>query len=72
MYFNVKIEQMIEKWNAQWMIVAGRAVCTNCMESQALKDCENPFAHAETCAVSDLESKHPWVVLHYILDTARG
>jgi hypothetical protein len=36
-------EREIEKWNARWMIVAGRAVCTGCLESQALEDCESPF-----------------------------
>lgn len=65
-------ERRMEKWNAEWMIVAGRAVCTECLASQALEDCESSFAHAETCAVSDRESKHPWVSLHHILDTARG
>lgn len=39
-------EQRVEQWNACWMIVAGRAVCTGCLESQALEDSENPFSHA--------------------------
>lgn len=26
-------EQRIEAWNAQWTMVAGRAVCTCCLES---------------------------------------
>lgn len=54
------------------MIVAGRAVYTSCMESQALEDCESPFSHADACAASDQESKQPWVALHSILDSARG
>jgi hypothetical protein len=62
----------MEKWNARWMIVAGRAVCTNCMASQALEDCESPFSHADACGASDQESKQPWVALHSILDSARG
>lgn len=68
----VEKERRIEEWNAQWMVIAGRAVCTGCMESQALEDCEGPFAHADACAASDQESKHPWCALHHILDTARG
>ena len=62
----------IEKWNARWMIVAGRAVCTGCLESQALEDCENPFSHAPTYEVGDVQAKHPWIALHDILDCARG
>lgn len=65
-------ERRIEQWNGQWAIVAGRAVCTACMESQALEDCETPFLHAQTCPASDVEGHHPWVALHYILDNARG
>ncbi|WP_285348463.1 hypothetical protein [Pseudomonas sp. ME-P-057] len=68
----MEIERSIEKWNARWMIVSGRAVCTSCMESQALEDCEKAFCHADTCAVSNQESKHPWGSLHVILDYARG
>lgn len=65
-------ERKIEKWNARWMIVAGRTVCTACLESQALGDCESPFSHAPTCVAKDEQSKHPWVALHEILDHARG
>jgi hypothetical protein len=65
-------ERGIEKWNAGWMIVAGRAVCTGCLESQALEDCESPFFHAPTCEATDEQAKHPWVALHDILDRARG
>lgn len=65
-------ERRIEKWNTQWMIVAGRVVCTGCLESQALEDCERSFSHARTCEDSDEKSKHPWVALHDILDCARG
>lgn len=65
-------ERKIERWNARWMIVAGRAVCTGCLESQAMKDCESPFFHARVCDVSDEKSKHPWNELHEILDSARG
>ncbi|WP_235810938.1 hypothetical protein [Pseudomonas syringae] len=65
-------ERAIEKWNAQWMIVAGRAVCAHCMESQALEDCEKPFLHADTCPVSEVEGDHPWAALHHILDSAQG
>jgi hypothetical protein len=64
-------ERGIEKWNAWWKIVAGRAVCTGCLESQALKDCERPFSHAPTCGASE-HAKHPWIALHDILDCARG
>lgn len=46
------------------MIVAGRAVCTSCMESQALEDCESPFSHADACVARDQESQQPWVALH--------
>lgn len=65
-------ERRIETWNARWIIVAGRAVCTGCLESQPLEDCEKPFSHSRTCEVSDEESKYPWVALHEILDCARG
>jgi hypothetical protein len=61
----------IERWNARWVIVAGRAVCTGCLESQALEDCESPFSHAPTCKASE-QAKHPWSTLHDILDYARG
>jgi hypothetical protein len=64
-------ERGIEEWNARWMIDAGRAVCTGCLESQALKDCESPFSHAPTCEASE-HAKHPWIALHGILDCARG
>jgi hypothetical protein len=62
----------IEEWNTQWMIVAGRVVCTGCLESQALEDCERPFSHArgyEGCAEKPML---PWAALHDILDRARG
>ncbi|QBI65657.1 hypothetical protein E2N90_22290 [Pseudomonas syringae pv. tomato] len=65
-------ERAIEKWNAQWMITAGRAVCIGCMESQALENCESPFLHANTCPSSDMEGHHPWATLHDVLDSARG
>lgn len=66
------IERRIEQWNTQWMIVAGRAVCSDCLESQALDDCERPFSHARECEVSGQKTERPWVELHYILDSARG
>nr|SIO73958.1 Hypothetical protein [Pseudomonas savastanoi pv. phaseolicola] len=65
-------EQKIERWNAKWMIVAGRAVCNGCLESQALEDCKTPFSHAHACEVCDEKSKHPRIELHAILDSARG
>lgn len=65
-------EREIEKWNARWMIVAGRGVCTGCLESQALIDCEKPFSHAPICVAEDEQTKHPWAALHDILDHARG
>jgi len=65
-------EQRVEQWNARWMIVAGRAVCTGCLESQALEDSESPFAHAHACKTNDEKSNHPWIALHDILDYARG
>jgi hypothetical protein len=65
-------EQKIERWNAKWMIVAGRAVCTGCLESQALENCESPFSHAYACETSDEKSQYPWIELHAILDSARG
>jgi len=68
----VENERAIEQWNAQWMIVAGRAVCTSCAASQALEDCEQPFSHADTCAINKEGNKHPWVALHDMLDRARG
>lgn len=54
------------------MIVAGRAVCTGCLESQTLRDCKGQFFHASTCEASGEEAKHPWAALHEILDFARG
>lgn len=54
------------------MIVAARAVCTDCLESQALEDCQRPFCHARTCEASGEDFKHPRVALHEILDCARG
>lgn len=65
-------EREIEKWNARWIIVAGRAVCTGCLESQALVDCESLFFHAPTCEAGHDQTQHPWVELHDILDRARG
>ena len=64
-------ERGIDKWNARWMIVAGRAVCTGCLENQALEDSESPFSHAPTCEASE-QAQHPWIALHDILDCARG
>lgn len=64
-------ERKIEQWNARWMIVAGRAVCTNCMESQALADCEKQFIHARECN-SEPGDIMPWIALHDILDGVRG
>ncbi len=65
-------ERRIEVWNARWMIMAGRAVCTSCLESQALEDCERHFSHAPKCDASDEQGKQPWITLHDILDRARG
>ena len=65
-------EQAIEGWNARWAIVAGRMVCTDCMESQALEDCETPFAHEPEGKAATGEDQQPWVTLHDILDRARG
>lgn len=65
-------ERRIEKWNTQWMIVAGRAVCSDCLESQALEDCEKRFSHARECEASRAKSERPWVELHDILDCTRG
>jgi hypothetical protein len=64
-------ERSIERWNAQWMIVAGRAVCTECIESQALEDCEGHFVHAGDCNSVSAEPR-PWVTLQEILDATRG
>ena len=64
-------ELRIERWNAQWIIVAGRAVCTHCMESQPLKDSEASFVHAGDCTPDSAELR-PWVALHDILDAERG
>ncbi|KPM68431.1 hypothetical protein HB13667_02240 [Pseudomonas putida] len=68
----MEIERRIEKWNDLWMIVAGRVVCTGCLESQALEDCERPFLHAGTCEASHGKKEYPWAALHEILDCARG
>lgn len=65
-------QRRIEKWNIRWTIVAGRAVCLGCLESQALEDCEKPFSHARTCEAKEGESALPWVALHELLDYARG
>lgn len=64
-------EHAIESWNARWAIVAGRMVCTDCMQSQALEDCETPFVHALECNASDV-TERPWVELHGVLDRCRG
>ena len=65
-------EQEIEGWNARWTIVAGRAVCTACMESQALEDCETPFNHAPECEAASGGDQKPWADLHSLLDRYRG
>ncbi len=65
-------EHQIEAWNARWAIVAGRAVCTSYMESQALEECETPFAHAPECKAAVGGDQQPWADLHDILDQARG
>lgn len=64
-------ERRIEHWNARWMIVAGRVVCTSCMESQALEDCEKQFSHAHECN-AESDDLMPWIALHDILDGVRG
>jgi hypothetical protein len=58
----------IEKWNTRWMIIAGRAVCSDRLESQALEDCEKPFSHAPVCESKGQQSDPSWVALHEILD----
>ncbi len=68
----METERRIEKWNGRWSIVAGRAVCNGCLESQALEDCEIPFSHGNTCPARDAECLNPWTALHDILDSARG
>lgn len=65
-------EHEIEGWNARWTIVAGRTVCTDCMQSQALEDCETPFAHAPECKDASDGDQRPWVTLHTALDRHRG
>lgn len=65
-------EHEIEAWNARWTIIAGRAACTDCMQSQALEDCETPFAHDPACNAATGEDQQPWADLHDILDSARG
>jgi hypothetical protein len=65
------IERSIEQWNVRWMIVAGRAVCTSCMESQHIEDCEKHFVHDQGCEHGSEDVK-PWVWLHDILDLQRG
>jgi hypothetical protein len=64
-------ERRIEQWNARWMLVAGRIVCTSCMESQALVDCEKQFSHARKCN-AEQDDGTPWTTLHNVLDAARG
>lgn len=65
-------ESRIEKWNARWMIIAGRALCASCLESQAKEECDRQFLHVLTCEADDEKSRHPWVALHDVLDCARG
>lgn len=65
-------EQAIESWNARWAIVAGRMVCTDCMQSQALEDCEAAFAHDPECKAATGGAQQPWADLHSILDRYRG
>lgn len=65
-------KRRVEKWNTRWMIVAGRAVYSDCLESQALEDCDRPFSHAHVCEARGEKSELPWVALHEILDCARG
>lgn len=52
-------KRKIEKWSARWMIIAGRAVCAGCLESQALEDCEKQFSHDPACKARAEEVKHP-------------
>jgi hypothetical protein len=66
------VEHEIEAWNARWTMVVGRAVCTSCMESQALEDCETPFRHAPECEAATGRDQQPWADLHSILDRHRG
>jgi hypothetical protein len=61
-------ERRIEKWNARWMIAAGRAVCTGCLKSQALEERQKPFSHVPTCEAGVEKVIHPWIALH---DNAR-
>jgi len=56
----------------QVTIVAGRMVCTDCMQSQALEVCEAPFAHAPECKAATGEDQQPWADLQRILDWYRG
>lgn len=65
-------EHEIEAWNAQWVIATGRAICTSCMQSQALEDFETRFAHASEWKAAGGGDQQPWVALHDILDQTRG
>ena len=65
-------EQQIEAWNARWTIVAGRVVCTDCLQSQALEECETPFAHEPMCKAATGGDQQPWADLQNILDMHRG
>jgi hypothetical protein len=65
------IERSIEQWNARWTMIAGRMVCTSCMESQHIEDCEKRFVHDHGCE-SESEDVKPWVALHNALDAQRG
>lgn len=40
----VESERKIELWNAEWMIVAGRSVCTSCMKAKCWKTAKAPFS----------------------------
>jgi hypothetical protein len=65
-------EHEIEAWNTRWAITAGRAVCTDCMQSQALEECDTPFAHDPECKAATGGDQQPWADLHCILDGHRG
>jgi hypothetical protein len=64
--------QRMITWSAAWALIGGIVVCTGCMNSQTIKQCEEPFPHEPGCKAKDEVTERPWAELHQILDDERG
>jgi hypothetical protein len=64
--------QRMIAWSSAWALVGGLVVCTGCMRSQPIYQCEQAFFHEPGCKAKDTVETLPWAELHQILDCERG